>query len=403
MMEGLFFQNIQRRRFRYAVGPALVFFLSAFFSGMPTALPEETAKVVDVIGSQSMRSSNMAEAREKAIAGCLVSAVAAAVEDLVPLSSQVDNFRVFNEALYNRTGDFVQGYKVLAEFVNDANYRLILQATVSVDNIVRALEAAGVATRKATLPRVLFFVSEKTVADILPRYWWGEDPVFVVPSAEEGMAESLQKNGFDVINHTQFVDPLNLSLNLSPEEAVSIGNRLLAGVVIIGQASAEQATNVMGQELKSYKASVSVKAFDVESGGELAFASRSAVAADADPVAGCRQALYEAGKMAGAAVAQQITAAIRQLDAQKGSIDIIVDGTGELINFVQFRRALRQISGVTALHIKEMKADTSTIEVEYEGASKSLAEALLLKTFDAFGIDIYDVTPDTLRVELVTE
>ncbi|MBC2745347.1 MAG: hypothetical protein HGJ93_20625 [Desulfosarcina sp.] len=51
--------------------------------------------------------------------------------------------------------------------------------------------------------------------------------------------------------------------------------------------------------------------------------------------------------------------------------------------------------------MKEMSADRAAMAVNYQGSTRSLADALLLKTFKGFGIDIFDVTPETIRIRLV--
>ena len=48
-----------------------------------------------------------------------------------------------------------------------------------------------------------------------------------------------------------------------------------------------------------------------------------------------------------------------------------------------------------------MKADESIISVDYEGTAQSLADELLLRTFESFGVDIYEVSPGRLGIELV--
>ena len=41
--------------------------------------------------------------------------------------------------------------------------------------------------------------------------------------------------------------------------------------------------------------------------------------------------------------------------------------------------------------------------VSYQGSARSLADALLLKTFSGFGIDIFEVTPEAIRIRLVNQ
>ena len=83
------------------------------------------------------------------------------------------------------------------------------------------------------------------------------------------------------------------------------------------------------------------------------------------------------------------------------SVEIEVIGTGELKNFVAFRKMLGTIPGVSGINIKEIKPNESTIGVEYNDSGETLAEELMLKTYDSFGIDIYEVSPERLGIELI--
>ncbi len=64
---------------------------------------------------------------------------------------------------------------------------------------------------------------------------------------------------------------------------------------------------------------------------------------------------------------------------------------------------LGTISGVSGINIKEIKPNESTITVDYNDTGDTLAEELMLKTYDSFGIDIYEVSPERLGIELMPE
>jgi hypothetical protein len=82
---------------------------------------------------------------------------------------------------------------------------------------------------------------------------------------------------------------------------------------------------------------------------------------------------------------------------------IEVAGTSNLGNFVLFRNILNGIAGVKRIQIRELKADTSTIMVDYSGTTKALADSLMIKAYDTFSINISEVSEDHLRIELVSK
>ena len=357
--------------------------------------------VVEVVGSGAIHGNDMASAREQAILNALVSAVATVSTEFQPFQQQLDKFKLFNELLYNQTDQFVQGYKVLTEYLSGNNYRAIVQVTVLKDRIKETLLKAKLVTQDHIMPKVLIFLAEKKIGDILPVYWWGEDLVFAVSPSEEALAETLKNAGMVVINHAGIVEALNFQLDIPLQDAIDIGKHMAADIVIMGTAVAEKTSNVMDGNVKTFKGSVSAKAYRTETGKEIAMAARTAVFASEEDGKGGREALFNAGMLVGQEMILQLTSAWESESRKQSLVEINIHGTRELANFIKFRKALGKISGVTAINIKVMKADESIISVDYEGTAQSLADELMLKTFESFGIDIYEVSPGHLGIELI--
>lgn len=84
-------------------------------------------------------------------------------------------------------------------------------------------------------------------------------------------------------------------------------------------------------------------------------------------------------------------------------IEVVVAGTRNLKHFIQFRQALGGLAGVAALSTREMTADRTTLVVTYQGRARELADALMMNTFDAFGVRIYEVSDYNLQVELIPQ
>jgi hypothetical protein len=381
----------------------VVTFFVLFFVCFQPYLAEEddSVKVVEAIGAGQIYGDNLPAARELAISNALVSAVARISLEVFPLSSQIDHFQQVNEALYNDIDAYVQDYKVLTEFMSGKSYRALVQVTVMQNKIKAKLLASGLVVEEKSVPKILLFIAEENIGDILPNYWWGEDLVFVVPSSEEAMAQTLKDQRFNIIQHADITEPLNYDLPLKIEDAVTLGSHRAADIVVIGSAKAEKTSNVMGASIKSFNANVTVKAFRTDTGAEIAFATRTAVSSGVDEREGGRRALFDAGMLAGKDIAIEISSAWAKQNKDRKMVQIVVQGTSELINFVKFRQILGKINGVTAIHILEMKPNESSLTVDYDGTAQSLAEELMLNTFESFGIDIYEVLPGKLGIELI--
>lgn len=375
-------------------------------SGTVRAEKQVFTKVVKVIGTGRIYKNNTAEAREQAITNSLVSAVEKAIAELLPHETLVEKFPMLNNIFYENTREYIQDYKVLAEAASDKFFRVIVQSTVSTKRIKERLLNVGITMGEKTLPKILFFITEKSLEDILPKYWWGEDFSFSNVFSEMAMNEKFKEEGFSLIDHGHKVQNMaaesgSNNLDLSIQEAVSLGTRLHADVVIIGKSTAEVTPNIMGGNLKSFKGTVIVRAIWTDTGEEFAFITKTAVTVNADEIAGGNDALASAGSLIGEELASQIAAAWQKKVEEPEMIEIIVKGTSRLANFVMFRRTLNEMPGIEDVQIREMKSDEAMIVVDFKGNSKELADALMVKTFDSFGINIFEVSPTSLKIELI--
>jgi len=145
-----------------------------------------------------------------------------------------------------------------------------------------------------------------------------------------------------------------------------------------------------------------VGAIRTDTGEILAQSNRSVLIADTDDSTGSQRALTEAGAQTGALLSGQIQKAWQQVE-ETGPVltTIVVKGGYQLAHFVIFRRILSEIPGVSALQTSSIMPEETILEIEYEGTAQSMAETLLLKSFNGFGINITDAAPDSLRLSLV--
>ena len=365
-------------------------------------------KTFVVIGTSLVKGDNIQAARDQAILESLVTAVALMTEEILQVDSLVENFPQVNEVVYENTDAFVQDYKVLTETRAGKNYRVIVKATVAGKKIATQLSRAGILRVKVTLPAVLFFISEQKLQEDFPRYWWGKKMGGFESTTESTMANILRAHGFPIVDHggieiRKIADwDSSDRPDLTDEEAINFGTRLQADVVIVGTSIANLTPSVMGDDLKSFKGNLNARVLQTETGEELANISRTAVTANVDENAGGREALTMAGTLAGDQLALQLAAAWRKLAEKPSQVEVMVEGTGNLANFVKFRRALTSISGVGGIRVKEIKPNETTLIVEYQGKAEDLASALMLQDFQNFGINIYEITQENLKIAIIS-
>ncbi|MFC1825903.1 hypothetical protein ACFLYZ_00740 [Thermodesulfobacteriota bacterium] len=375
-------------------------------SGVALAEDQDFTKTVVVIGTGTIYSQNSASAREGAISNSLASAVDMVAAELLPLESFIRNFKIINEIIGDQTSEFIQGYKVLAEFPADKKYKVMVEATVSTRLLEARLEEAGLTLGAKPLPKILFLISEQNLADSKPDYWWKKDRSFFQAISERTMADAFRADGFTIIEHADItlnneIDKVYDKPELNDQEIVDLGTLFQADVVIIGKSFANKSSNVLGTEIRSFKGTVTARAIRTDTGAEMASASQSAVTANSDEITGSRDAFADAGLLAAKELSSQIAAAWQETDKPLSMVSIMLEGTGHLANFVKFRNMLQDMPRVKDVQIMEMKSDQATIMVSFQGTAKELADALILKTFESIGINIYEVSENHLRVELI--
>jgi len=391
--------------------PRICFLLTSLFlltllpGTSPAKQPEQTRTLV-VTGTGVIVKNDDASAREKAIEESLVAAVGLVFADQISLDLLIANFERLNGIIYKGKGSFISNYRVLTETKYKNLYRVVVQARVSIAKVNDQLSEMGILHGDKEMPRVLFLISEKSLEDILPRYWWQKGAHLLKTNAENTMAEIMQKKGFVIAAHTAAPRlPENEVTLDSPDPdnptAMALGARYKADVVIIGNALAELNQNKMGESLLSFKGTLLARAIRAETGEEIGTTLQAGTAVGVDEISGGMEAISRASAIAAEDLSLQITTALDEKKKQSTKILIRVTGTDHLADFVRLRRAIDTIQGVRGILTSEMRSNETTIVVDYMGSARELAESLLLKSFQSFSINISEVTPEELMIELI--
>ncbi len=388
--------------------PGLILFCMVSFTGTVFSAEMARTTMVEVMGAGTIRhEDDAAKARERAISASLISAVEKVLINLLPVESLVANFKTINDILYSNAGSIVQGYKVLTEEKYGNFYRVMVQATVSVNKVLQSLSNAGIVVDQKTMPSILFLISEQNLEDIAIQYWWDNQMSQKSIATETAVSETLQKKGFAVINHKKMdikkssEESLFYGSSLDNEGAIDLGLRYQADVVIVGTSKASQASNTMGTDIKSFMATVSLNVFRTDTGSKIGATEHNAVTVNIDEIAGGKEALTRAGILAGEELAPRIMDAWRKEDKKPSEIKVRVEGTNYMTHFVTLRKNLINLPGVKDIQTREMEADKAVIIINFQGKGKDLANALILNTFDTFGVNIAEVTDEYLKMEII--
>jgi hypothetical protein len=396
--------------FKHAVAVFLLFAVLSATAPFPLmAQSHADNRNITVIGTGRIENENITSARKDAISDALVSVVGLVASDLLHPLVLVESFDEVNRLLLFDTSSFVQ-YKVLTETTSGKTYRVIVQANVSVDKIQDLLTRNGILVQNETQLKVLLLIAEKGLEEMSYQSWWEDS--FTTSVSEAALSNALSSQGLVVLDHGQFL-PATLESRLSEMEnppgkflsdaqAAYFGEWYQADIVIVGTAAAERASNALGDELRSFKGILAVRAIRTDTGEILSQSTRNVLIADAEDSTGTRKALTEVGTKTGAFLAVKIQRAWQEATSTGPlTATIVVKGGYQLAHFVTFRKMLSELPDLTGLQTKGITPEETVLEFQYEGTTQGLAEMLLLKSSDDFGIHITEAAPEMIRLMIV--
>ena len=383
--------------------------LSALMIWQPAVWAEDqpSLKTFEAVGTVRIQGEKIVEAREAAISSGLSAAIDRAILELIPVEIAAANFSAITELCYGNVSQFVQGYKVLAEYRGSGFYRVMVQASVSSGSIQKQFTNAGISMGKKNLPSILLMVSDQRMDSTDVQYWWGPGgPVTTKPAAETLLSRMLSEKGFGIVGHeivagSEAMVPVHQNSNPGNALIAEIGAKANADMVITGSTTLQRVPAVQETDPKTVKAIMSLRVIRSGSGEELATVEQTAVAPNAEDPAGIDQMLTTLGKTTGEELSKFMTSAWQKQARKSASVELLIEGASHLGNYSTFRSVLNKVSGVKNIQVKEMKADKYTLIVEYQNGAKQLADALMLKPFDGFSVIIQDVTQNQMRVVLV--
>ncbi len=380
----------------------------------PCAAAQETPtdkNAIETLGTAVIVGKDVAKAREQAIDNALTAAIARIVAQKVPEELLIKQFKELNLKIFNQTDQYVDNYKVLTEALGGERYRVMVQASVSTSRIHEELAALNLLNQPTDLPRVLILLSGSNPANASDASNSSPDGAINDESVRALIAKEITAQEMEVISPDQLAQTPQSQNSpqtavLTDEKALEIGRQVMADVVIVGVYGALLTPNTMGADVRSFKGSVNLRALRTDVGVEIASVDQSNVTVSDDATAGRQKALTNAGAMAGKRLAAKIVSAWTENSAQPSTqtarvVEIVVEGTGSLSNFVMFRRVLSELPGVNDIQIKEMKADEARISVRFQGDGKQLADSLMMKSYETFGIDIFEVGAEIIKIELI--
>ena len=347
-------------------------------------------------------------AKKAAVADALEKAVQNAFVSAVSRKKLGENLDFLYDQLLAHTLDFVSTYRVINGRAHNGAYLVGVESKISLNLIKKYLHDSGIFNQARNNPKVLLLIAEQGPEDMYSRCWWWQ-PEGQSYTSGNAVAEKSLKSIFDqariplVVTGDNYPDPASYHIAFSAMDdqaaAMALGQALGADMVVLGMAAAQKSANRMGDE-KTFEANVSFTVLDMASQKAEIHTAADATAKSTD-AQGADQALARAADTAGQALKEKIEGFWAQAMKEKRAFDLYVEGDNFLIRFIALKRQFKDIREIEDISPRELGSSHAIMEVSYKGTPAQFADAVMLRTFAEFGIEVSVVSDDAVKIKFV--
>ncbi len=378
---------------------------------------EATEAEVTAVGQAAILNSDQASARDKAIDDALRKAVEQAVGTMVSSETVTENYQVLSDKIYSKAKGYVKNYRILSEGKEDGGvYSVKVQAKVATGNLENDVEGILAVLRAKNMPRVLVMISEQNIGQPQPAFWWGGQqgsaPVVAntavsLDAVENSFIKEWMAKGIIFVDRQAIMGKIKVGAPVTStaapnDQAVKeFAGNTGAEVVVYGQAVATDAGTVMGTQMHSLRANVSLKALNLDTGVIMGTSVVSQVANHIDPTTGGTKALQAAGKKASEELLQQILAKWESEVAGASTVKLMITNVKSNKELKALKRFIEdEVRGVQAVRQREFRKKTAELEIDIKGSVQALVDELEAKALPGFKLDVTDQTANTITAEM---
>jgi hypothetical protein len=387
---------------------ALIWLLTMLFvSHAAIAVSRAGMMTTVTTGNREIVNGDVPQARQAAVSDALELAVVNAFSQTVSPQVFASHLGFLYEQVLPAAQDYVVTYRVLGAADHKDRYLVGVESRINMGLLEQTLTDAGILNIGTDKPAILFLIAEKTPNDLLPRYWWGNNPEPYVSHAEKKIIEIMKDSRFKIAGmELERPDPgfydIRFHSIYDTAAAMDLAQKLHADMVVLGRAGAQESKNRMGDE-KIFDAVITLTAFDLDSGQKVVVSENQASAKNNLDQDGSIQAIITAAKLAGTDLAEKLDQFWTRNLRKENHFDIQIEGNGFLPRFIALKKRLAQIPEIENLQPKEIGSDRAVMEVVYKGTPSHFADSIMLKTFDGFGIEIGEITDRFVHIRFIDD
>ncbi len=356
-------------------------------------------------GKRRVINHNIQQAKQKAVSDALDIALQNAFSELVSRQVLAANLDFFYDQVLTHTADYIITYRVLGGIENKGHYLVGVESKVDMKLLEKTMTEARILNANQDKPAILFFIAEKMPSDLLPKYWWGKNPIPYQSLAEEIILQKMVQDRFIITGSgddrpdPSFYD-ITFNSIYDTSAAKDLGRELKADMVVFGKASSSEAINRMGEE-KTFNAQVSLEVFNLETGEKVVTSQVQAVAKSDMDYQGNISAIVKAANLSALDLSEKISTYWTENLRKEHAFEVMIEGDNFLPRFLALKQRFKQMPGIENMQPKEMGSSSAVLEVFYKGKPIQFADTVMLKTFDSFGLEIVDVTENLVTIKFI--
>jgi len=376
-------------------------------AAVPAAVPASDVLTGVTTGQVKIYKEDIPGAKQRAVGQALERAVQNAFASLVSRQVFASNLEFLYDRLIPGAAEYVATYRVLNGLAHNGSYLVGVESKVDLARVRQRLEEARIIRTGQEKPVVLLLIAEQTPEDLLPRYWWGNNPQPYTSLAEGIIKKEMAGHHIPLVQGTgDYPDPSFYAIQFQgiydTKAAVDLGKALKADMVIIGKAGASDSFNRMG-DAKAFGAVIELRGFDTAAEKEVLQVRATATASSQTARDGIVASLTKAAGEAAQDLGGKIDSFWSQNLRRESHFDLAVVGENFLPRFIALKRRFKEIRDIVNMQPKEIGSSSAVMEIIYKGSPEQFADAVLLKTFGGFGLEISDVSPETVSIRFVEE
>ena len=384
----------------------LILFISILFLSEPSSAASDSSILTGVTtGKRQIINHNLQQAKQNAVSEALRVAVQNAFAKVVSKQVLASNLDFFYNQVLSHASDYIITYQVLGGIENKGYYLVGVESKVDILKLEKTLTDARIINANKDKPVLLFFIAEKTPSDLLPKYWWGKNPIPYQSLTEKIIIDKMLQDRFIIKgNDREKPDPsfYNITFDSIYDVAAAkdLGKKMDADMIVFGKAVSAEATNIMGQE-KTFNAQISLEGYNLETGEKVVTSQVQAVAKSDLDREGNIQALFKAASLSAVDLSEKMGAYWTRYLRKEQTFDVTIKGENFLPRFIALKQEFQQMPGIENMQPKEMGSNYAVMQIFYKGQSSQFADAVMLKTFDSFGLEFSDITDNLVTITFI--